>query len=255
VDLAPGETAAPVTITARDDAAAEGDETAVFAIRPVPGAYDLLPPGTVTLTIRDNDLTGGPAVTSSVFVYDAGPPQRVRFTFSQDVATSVGANDFTVTGPGGSVPFSFAYDGIADTATLSFTGTLANGNYVARAVAAGITNASGAPMAADSLLSFFVLAGDVDRNRSVNGSDFAILAGNFGKTGQAYAAGDLNGDGSVGGGDFAILAGNFGRVLPAPPPGPSASSVQPSAQRLTPGAVARAQPMKKARRRGGPGGR
>ena len=50
----------------------------------------------------------------------------------------------------------------------------------------------------------------------MDGTDFAILAGNFGKTGMTYAQGDLNGDGKVNGTDFAMLAGNFGKTVPAP---------------------------------------
>jgi hypothetical protein len=68
----------------------------------------------------------------------------------------------------------------------------------------------------------------VNLDRTVNGTDFAILAASFGKTGRTYAAGDLNGDGSVNGGDFAILAANFGRSLP-PPPAPQIVSVGPVA--------------------------
>jgi hypothetical protein len=71
-------------------------------------------------------------------------------------------------------------------------------------------------VAADHVLNFFALAGDLNRDRAVNGTDFAILAGNFGRTGMTFAQGDLNGDGSVNGSDFAILAGNFGRSVPAP---------------------------------------
>jgi hypothetical protein len=54
-------------------------------------------------------------------------------------------------------------------------------------------------------------------NTTTSRTDFAILAANFGRTGQPYAAGDLNGDGFVNGTDFAILAGNFGKTIPAPP--------------------------------------
>src|SRR5688500_8368463 len=57
--------------------------------------------------------------------------------------------------------------------------------------------------------------GDLNLDGSVNGSDFAILAGNFGKTGMTYPQGDLTGDGAVNGSDFAILAGNFGKSAPA----------------------------------------
>jgi uncharacterized delta-60 repeat protein len=58
------------------------------------------------------------------------------------------------------------------------------------------------------------LPGDVNLDGAVNGSDFSILAGNFGKTGMTYGQGDLNGDGRVDGSDFSILAGNFGKSAP-----------------------------------------
>jgi hypothetical protein len=207
---------ASVTITPRDDARVEGDESAVFTILPRLGIYDIVQPNTVTLVIRDNDVTAGPVVNSSAYVFDRGPPQRVRFSFNQDVAGSIGSNDFSVTGPSGPAPFDLTYDSITNTATLGLTGGLPNGNYTARAIAAGLTNGAGTPMAADSVLSFFVLGGDINRDRAVNGTDFAILAGNFGKTGTTFAQGDLNGDGSVNGSDFALLAGNFGKTVPAP---------------------------------------
>jgi Dockerin type I domain len=70
-------------------------------------------------------------------------------------------------------------------------------------------------MAADHVQTFFALAGDLNRDRAVNGTDFAVLAGNFGKTGMTYAQGDLTGDGNVNGSDFALLAGNFGKSLAA----------------------------------------
>jgi uncharacterized delta-60 repeat protein len=57
------------------------------------------------------------------------------------------------------------------------------------------------------------LPGDINGDNAVNGSDFAILAGNFGKSGMSAAQGDLNGDGAVNGSDFAILAGNFGKTV------------------------------------------
>jgi hypothetical protein len=155
-------------------------------------------------------------VLSSAFVFDSGPPHRVTFRFSQDVVSSIGAEDFTVTGPSGAVPFTLAYESVTNTATLSFDGFLPNGNYTARAIAGGITNSIGELMPVDATLDFFALAGDINRDRSVNGTDFAILAGNFGKTGQAFTQGDLTGDGFVNGSDFAILAGNFGKTVPAP---------------------------------------
>ena len=57
------------------------------------------------------------------------------------------------------------------------------------------------------------LNGDANLSGSVDGSDFALLAGNFGTTGRAWGQGDFNADGRVDGSDFALLAGNFGRNL------------------------------------------
>jgi autotransporter-associated beta strand protein len=58
----------------------------------------------------------------------------------------------------------------------------------------------------------YTLYGDINLDGVVNGTDFSILAGNFGKgvTG-GWEQGDLNGDGTINGSDFALLAGNFGK--------------------------------------------
>jgi hypothetical protein len=64
---------------------------------------------------------------------------------------------------------------------------------------------------ADGVRVVATLPGDASADLQVNGTDFALLAGNFGKTGQFWGTGDFNGDGAVNGSDFALLAGNFGR--------------------------------------------
>jgi fibronectin-binding autotransporter adhesin len=58
----------------------------------------------------------------------------------------------------------------------------------------------------------YALYGDILLAGNVNGTDFAILAGDFGKsvTG-GWEQGDLNYDGTVNGTDFSLLAENFGR--------------------------------------------
>jgi Dockerin type I domain len=191
-----------------------------------------------------------PAVTAGEFLYRSSP-NRVSITFSQDVSATLAAADLSVVllGPGGG-PVAFlapAYNGATNTATITFAGAgiLPNGNYRLTLVAAGVTNAAGTPVAANFVLDFFALTGDVNRDRSVNGTDFAILAGNFGKTGRTYEQGDLNGDGSVNGSDFALLAGNFGKSVPAPaaqqsvvvssPPQGAATAPPPrAARRVTP---------------------
>jgi fibronectin-binding autotransporter adhesin len=69
----------------------------------------------------------------------------------------------------------------------------------------------------------FALYGDLNLDGVVNGTDFGLLAANFGKsiTG-GWDRGDLNYDGTVNGTDFGLLAANFGKsasgsavVLPA----------------------------------------
>jgi hypothetical protein len=161
------------------------------------------------------------AVAAVGAIHYAAPGQPVRVTFSPTPA-GVGEDDLTLVNltTGAVTPASsadFSYDPATGTATWSFSGVaggrLPDGNYRATL---DETTATGAASAVT--FEFFVLAGDVNRDRSVNGSDFSILAGNFGRTGQTYGSGDLNGDGRVDGSDFALLAGNFGKTLPPPPP-------------------------------------
>jgi hypothetical protein len=67
--------------------------------------------------------------------------------------------------------------------------------------------------------------GDANVDGVVNGTDFARLAGNFGRSGLEWPGGDFNYDGLVNGADFALLASNFGRSAPALPTAPGAFSL------------------------------
>jgi ELWxxDGT repeat protein len=152
-----------------------------------------------------------------------GGVYRVRFAFSEDVASSLSGADLVLVNraTGAALDLSEAgltvsYDFQNDVATFSIPATaLPNGNYRATVATAGVSDAAGnALVGVTAPVDFFALAGDVNRDRFVNGTDFAILAGNFGRTGRTYAQGDLNGDGVVNGSDFAILAANFGKSVP-----------------------------------------
>jgi hypothetical protein len=55
-----------------------------------------------------------------------------------------------------------------------------------------------------------LMGGDTNYDTWVNGTDFARLAANFGKSGLTWQQGDFTGDGVVNGTDFALLASNFG---------------------------------------------
>jgi hypothetical protein len=144
----------------------------------------------------------------------------VTFGFNQSVASSVGADDFAVSGPGGAVPFGFANDPTTNTATLSFGSILPDGDYTARAVAAGITNGGGTPMPADHVLDFFFLNGDANHDRKVDFNDLVVLAQNYNTTGKTFSQGNFDYDpgGNVDFDDLVILAQRYNTaLLPAPP--------------------------------------
>lgn len=64
-------------------------------------------------------------------------------------------------------------------------------------------------------LQFFILAGDANRDRRVDISDFAILAARFNLPG-TFSQGDFNYDGVTNVGDFSILASKFNSSLSPP---------------------------------------
>jgi hypothetical protein len=206
-----------VTLTPIDDTRVEGDETLTLTASTTT-SYDAGTPNSVAMVVRDNDVVGGPEVTSSQFLFEIAP-QRVIFRFNQDVSTSVGANDFTVTGPSGAVPFDFGYDNVSNTATLSFASILPDGNYTATAIASGITSSGGAPMAANSVLPFFFLAGDADHDRDVDVNDLGILATNWQQFPRTFSQGDFDYSGTVDVNDLGILATKWQETL-APPSAP-----------------------------------
>jgi uncharacterized delta-60 repeat protein len=213
VDIAANTSFTTVTITPVDDTAIEGDEPAIFTAAPN-NAYDVSSTPSATLMIRDNDMAGGPTVAVAQFVYQTAP-QRLEFRFTQDVAGSISLADFVLTGPPGTPAPTFAYNNVTNTATLSFAGIIPDGDYAARAIAAGITNAAGQPMPADHVLDFFFLQGDANHDRNVNLADFNILAANFGQSPRNFTQGDLNYDGTVSLNDFNILAARFGATAGA----------------------------------------
>jgi Bacterial Ig-like domain/Dockerin type I domain len=154
------------------------------------------------------------------FLHESAP-HRFSVTFNREVSeASLEPQDVTVQRlpDGASFPASaVSYDPATRTATFTLSDApLENGNYRATLAAGAVADTAGQGLAAAFSADFLALAGDLNRSRSVDGTDFAILAGKFGQSGMTFAQGDLNGDGSVNGSDFAILAGNFGRAVPAP---------------------------------------
>jgi agmatine/peptidylarginine deiminase len=161
-----------------------------------------------------------PAVASSQFVFETAP-HKLAFAFNTNVGASLDANDLLLenlttmqTVP--AAQLSVAYNSGTNTGTFTFTGpggVLADGNYRATLLASGVTNPGGAPLPADHVFNFHVLAGDADRDARVNLNDFNILAANFGQSPRTFSQGDFDYDGVVNLNDFNILAARFGFAL------------------------------------------
>ncbi|MDB5328645.1 MAG: Metalloprotease [Phycisphaerales bacterium] len=169
------------------------------------------------------DVTG-PKVSAESFNYQSN--QSFTLTFSEDVGPSLSIADFVLTNTTtaaviASANLSLTYNAATRTATITNTGALlANGNYTLALASAGVTDATGNPLDGDGdgliggnhLLSTFVLAGDANRNRTVDFNDFLILQNNFNTPG-SFAQGNFNYDGVIDFNDFLILQNNFNVVV------------------------------------------
>lgn len=173
-----------------------------------------------------------PTLEAGRYAYEQ-PRPAVTLRFSEDVSPSLQTGDFQITNlaTGQAVPtgnLSLAWDRATRTASLSFVnaggagGALPDGNYRVFASRNGIADPFGNALAADINFTFFVLAGDANRDRRVDNSDFAILAGRFNQPG-TFADGDFDYSGTVGLADFSILASKFNATLPSSRPAPAAA--------------------------------
>jgi hypothetical protein len=205
--------------------------------------------GTYTVVVYDNDgLESGPysiALNSAVgtdnfapsmlhaeYRYNTAPPE-VRVIFSESVETSFSITDVQIidraTGtPVGDFLLSSVYESANDLFKISFPASpgrvLPDGNYRLHVNAADITDAAGNPLGAAIDFDFFVLAGDANRDRTVDITDLGILATNWQKSNRVFSQGDFNYDGTVDITDLGILATNWQKNVPVPArPAPSAA--------------------------------
>lgn len=180
------------------------------------------------VTGRADGATGEYAI--SVRAVNAAPPvvegfgfdvdaNAVTARFSQDVGASVGSSvlelrNITTGQTISSSGFTANYNSATRTVTFGFT-VLPDGNYRATLIGARITNADGTPMAGNVAHDFHVLAGDINRDRSVDFGDLLILAQNYGQNGRGYTAGNLDRstDGRIDFNDLLILAQSYGQAL------------------------------------------
>jgi hypothetical protein len=162
-----------------------------------------------------------PSITASDFAYQDG--QALAVTFSDDVGAALAPSDVTITNlTTGQVltepEYTLAYAGGTNVATFTFASILPDGNWRVAFDPQGVTDPAGNALSGTTAVDFFVLAGDANRNRSVEIADFGLLAANFNAQPRDFGQGDFNYDDVVDIVDFAILAGRFNASLPAPAP-------------------------------------
>jgi hypothetical protein len=157
----------------------------------------------------------------------------VRVTFNSNLdPSSLASGDLRVVDAAGQPTSlsaaSVSYDAVSRIATWCFAGALPDGQYRAILPAGSVSDSNGEPLPQDATVNFFTLAGDANRDGTVNLPDFNILAGNFGQSNRTFGQGDFNYDGKVDLLDFNILSGRFGgtaATTAAGVPGGTASSL------------------------------
>lgn len=158
-----------------------------------------------------------PLQTGGVFLVDAAA-QSVSVSFNEDVVIDPGrilVTNLTTSQVVPSANIAIAFDASADTALITFpgfaNGVLPNGNY-RLSVLDTVTDVSGALIANPGSVEFFTLAGDVNRDRTVNFDDLLTVAQSYGQSGKVFTQGnvDYSADGVVGFDDLLILAQNYG---------------------------------------------
>jgi hypothetical protein len=164
--------------------------------------------------------TVAPTVSSAVFHFETR--QEIVIAFSEGVAASVELADLLVTNlstnqtlaPGA---FTLNLNGGPTTVFWVASQLLADGNYRATLPAGSISDPAGNALASDYTFDFFVLAGDANRDRTVDITDLGILATNWQQSPRTFSQGNFNysADGLVDISDLGILATNWQASLSA----------------------------------------
>lgn len=183
-----------------------------------------------------------PVATAASYAFDAAVP-ALRVSFSQDVGASLHAFDVQIVHAQTgyrvlTASLALAYNQATRETTVTSpslpASSLPDGNYRLTLPAGSIVGNSGNPMASAYQFDFFVLAGDANRDRSVNIGDFSVLASNFNRPG-TFSLGDFDYNGLVAIGDFSILASKFNQTLTVP----SAAEGRAALAATTPSSAAR----------------
>ena len=171
------------------------------------------------------DAVGGtaPTLNGSTFAFETA--QSMSLTFDQNIQDTLESADIAVVNitTGQTIPstaWTLTTDnsGSSSVATVAFTGVLPDGNYEIRVLANSISASSGPSNTAELKGSFYVMAGDANRDRHVNFDDLIVLAQNYNKAGKTFSEGNFNynAGGNVNFDDLIILAQKYNTAITAP---------------------------------------
>lgn len=171
-------------------------------------------------------------VSCMQFLVDAPQPQ-LKITFNTDIVpTNPGALVLINLNTGENIlqnhwyELTFSYDPQTYAITIAFPpGILTDGHYKAFLPGAAVRDLAGNPSVASRDYTFFVMAGDANRDQKVNAADLEILAANWQGSSRTFCQGDFNYDGRVDLADLGILASGWQKTLLAPPTAVSTASV------------------------------
>jgi parallel beta-helix repeat protein len=167
-------------------------------------------------------VEGAPQIVSSEFSFETR--HQFEFGFSRSVNGSIDGGEISVRNLATNqlyTPNRFAHVQ-GNRVRWWFDQPLPDGNYratldrtsVTSVVDVGATNMS-LQAVGPNTIDFHVLAGDANRDKSVNFTDLLVLAQNYGQTGRTFSQGDFNYDGTVNFGDLLLLAQRYGQQLSA----------------------------------------
>jgi hypothetical protein len=187
--------------------------------------------------LSNNGPADRTAPTIASIEFDPTIAMNVIVNFSEPlVAAAISRDDLdfsliTGQGSGFRIPAtSVALSADRRSATFEFDPRLSDGNFRVRIQANSVIDENGNPIADNPYVTnsnWFVLAGDINRDRHVDFDDLVILAQNYGLAGRTFSQGNLNYDanGNVDFADLVILAQRYNASLPA---APAAVSVAPA---------------------------
>ena len=161
------------------------------------------------------------------YQFESSP--SVNLDFNADVSTTFESTDAVLQNLSTSqlIPSSdlqLSFDSWEDAVSIVYcpsnlltTAPLPDGNYRLTLEAGTIASVTGVPLASDVTIDFFVLAGDVNRDRIVNFNDLLIVAQNYGQPNRTFSQGnvDYSPDGLVNFSDLLIIAQQYGTSLPS----------------------------------------